>query len=215
MTTDKYKNNETFGRIRELIEKEQAEAFGIFERGDFVSRLERRTAAQSRRKPFFVMIKTKPAYALAAAILVLAVTLGIMIVTGVIPPSSHSSDVRQIEHFFLQMPQFRDKSIPDKGAHPAQGKAADPRSQLEWFFKDAYYRVHSREYSRRELRTIFKNMLCFDCREKEKVAPPRPKAADAGPGELNLEKRIKRLMKGKMIDHFLNKLSKDKNQKEV
>jgi hypothetical protein len=209
--TEKYENNETFQKIKDLIKKEEEKALNIFDQEDFAFQVTQKVKFQHQQKPqkksFFPMIFLKPAYSAAMAMLLLLV--GIVAAYFMLAPSSLERDVRELEGFFLEVSTFRSHQPQED----VTAEMKTPRSQLEWKIKGVLYKIHPREYSRQELTVLFTRVLCPECElpQKEEAAiVSEPMELKVEPGKLNLEKRIKHLMKEKMIDRFLYKLKKKK-----
>jgi hypothetical protein len=211
--TEKYENNETFQKIKELIRKEEEKALHIFDQKDFAFQVAQKIKSQHQqkpqKKPFLSIIFPKPAYAAAMAMLLLLV--GIVAVYFMLAPSSLERNVRELEGFFFEVSAFTSHQPQED----VTAEILTPRSQLERTIKGVLYKIHPREYSRQELTVLFTRVLCPECELPQKEEPAtisEPEGLEVEPGKLNLEKRIKHLMKEKMIDRFLYKLKK---QKEV
>ena len=148
------------------------------------------------------------AYAAAAALLVAAVLLVVLMkVHRQEPlPSRFTYDAQTIEKLLLQapVPGFRQKLSHLSGIRIVSRKtAADPvRSDLEWLFKGGFYKIHTGEYSKEELKIMVEKALCFNCPGRQPDLSPG--LIPMGPEEVNLENRIEALKKKKMIDHLFN-----------
>jgi hypothetical protein len=209
--TEKYENNETFQKIKDLIKKEEEKAFYIFDQEGFAFQVAQKIKSRQKpqKKSFLSIIFPKPEYAAAMAMLLLV--LGIVAAYYMLVPSSRERNVRKLEGFFLEVSALTSHQPREE----VTAEMMTPRSQLEWNIKGVLYRFHPREYSRQELTALFTQVLCPECPPLKKEEPAivsEPVELKVEPGKLNLEKRVRHLMKKKMIDRFLNKL---KNQKEV
>jgi hypothetical protein len=209
--TEKYENNETFQKIKVLIKKEEEKAMNIFDQKDFAFQVAQKIKSQQKapKKPFLLIIFPKPAYAAAMAMLLLV--LGMVAAYYMLAPTSRERNALELESYFLEVSAF----TCHQPQEDVTAELMTPRSQLEWNIKGVIYRFHPREYSRQELTVLFTRVLCPECELPPKEEPgtiSEPVDLEIEPGKLNLEKRIRHLMKEKMIDRFLNKLKK---QKEV
>lgn len=201
------KDKEILNKIRNLIKKEQEEAFDSFTQSDFLHHLKKRIETGPEQKSSFFKIYRKPAFALAMVLTVLII--GTILTVNTSTGSQEKKVFDRIKKIFYTSTNFKAETKADKPATLQLSEEEIHRYELTWIFRNALYNLFPRELSRQQLQTIFIRAITLQPGNKNENSFSNPKNS----GQLNLEERLNMLLEKKTMINILNKLSE--KQKEV
>lgn len=124
----KNKNKNNFDKIQTLIRQEEEEAFRVFRKSDFDSRLKERIHTETKKKTPFILWMKKPIPFLGVTLLI--VISGVIILINTFFYSPEKSGINAIEQFFQNAPGIQSlMKSEEEGSHGAslkdKGRKAD------------------------------------------------------------------------------------------
>lgn len=185
-------------KIKKMIKLEKEDTQKNFKQIDFKTQLARRirlAATVRQKKSFFTIMLRRPAFAAAVAALVLAV-VGIIVIWS---PFTTEIDRAKIERLLAKFPGLQE-TIPNDVEKEITLTLTEEESllmELEWRVQQHFYAISAREYEKEEFIAKVGEMLAINNRYRETPGDEIIFIEPVDPVKLNLEKRIKALMKRK------------------
>lgn len=214
-----------FDEIKKVIGEEKEGAIQTFEANqeEFKQRLFQKidelntgpTVQPEQRRKWFSPFYMVP----AATAIILVISLTLVFKQPVPQQNKHNKrrDVDALKQIFRKaalalegdsaldpLPMDRPMDSVPKYDSPEKNRLYN---DLAWLLEGGFYKTGAPEFNRENLRKIFENLFCLNCKQRD--AAQEPVLLPLDPNEINLEERIKHLKKKKMKKkigaYFLNK----------
>jgi hypothetical protein len=191
--------NDYLSSIKTLINQEEEEAFRIFHKFDFKSRLESRLHAETHKETFFLHSLKK--FSPVLGICFLLIILGIVFFINVLHYSPYKRNLNSIQKLLQQTPSWQ-RFVKNKREDRIVSTKNSEYVEFEWSIKRVLFSVYRDSLSEKNLRALITQFFSYSPAEKiEKQSPEFRERLKS----INLDKKIEMLKKRKVVYHFLSK----------
>lgn len=191
--------NDYLSSIKTLINQEEEEAFRIFHKFDFKSRLESRLRAEIYKETSFLRSLKK--FSPVLRICFLLIILGIVFFINVLHYSPYKRNLNSIQKLLQQTPSWQ-RFVKNEGEDRIVSTKNSEYVEFEWSIKRILFSVYRDSLSEKNLRALITQFFSYSPTEKvEKQSPEFRERLKS----INLDKKIEMLKKRKVVYHFLSK----------